>query len=82
MVIIYLLDKKSRHLFEIKFQKQKDSIGLHRVENVSHTKPSVSLHIYIPPYSECRGFDQHTGKNRVCQITFYSKYGETVTSDN
>lgn len=53
-----------------------DSIGLHRVENLSHTKPSVTLHCYIPPYFECRGFDQHSGKARTCQVTFYSKYGD------
>jgi cysteine dioxygenase len=56
-----------------------DSIGLHRIENESHTKPAVTLHVYIPPYNECQGFDLHTGKARLCQVTFHSKYGKKVS---
>lgn len=55
-----------------------DSIGLHRVENQSHTRPGITLHVYVPAYSECRGFDRQTGKAKTCQITFYSKYGNKV----
>lgn len=55
-----------------------DTIGLHRAENTSHTKVAVSLHVYIPPYSECQGFDEKTGKAKTCKITFYSKYGKKV----
>ncbi|OBS82831.1 hypothetical protein A6R68_23183, partial [Neotoma lepida] len=41
------------------------SIGLHRVENVSHTEPAVSLHLYSPPFDTCHAFDQRTGhKNK------------------
>lgn len=58
-----------------------DSIGLHRVENTSHSRPAISLHVYIPPYSECKGFDQHTGKARTCKIAFYSKYGSKVAEN-
>ncbi len=46
-------------------------IGLHRIENTSHTKVAVSLHVYIPPYSECQGFDEKTGK---------SYFGKTLTT--
>lgn len=52
-----------------------DEIGLHRVENPSHSKPAVTLHVYVPGYKECRGFDQNTGLSRQCQVTFYSKFG-------
>jgi cysteine dioxygenase len=55
-----------------------DNIGLHRVENESHTKPSVTLHVYIPAYSESQAFDLNTGKSRKVEITFYSKYGDKV----
>ena len=55
-----------------------DSIGLHRIENPSHTTPGITLHVYIPAYSECHGFDQNTGKTSKCQVTFYSKYGRKV----
>jgi len=53
-----------------------DSLGLHRVENTSHTEPAVSLHLYCPPFSSCSMFDQRTGHRTKCQVTFWSKYGE------
>lgn len=52
-----------------------DSVGLHRVENVSHSDVAVSLHLYIPPIEICRTFDQRTGHKRKCQVTFWSKFG-------
>lgn len=52
-----------------------DSIGLHRVENVSHTDTAASLHVYIPAFDMCQSFDQRTGHKRKCQVTFWSKYG-------
>lgn len=55
-----------------------DSIGLHRVENPSHSKPAVTLHVYVPGYKKCRGFDQNTGLSRQCKVTFYSKFGSKV----
>lgn len=53
-----------------------DSLGLHRVENLSHTDGAVSLHLYIPAYEECLTFDERSGQARKCKITFWSKYGE------
>ncbi|RWS16804.1 cysteine dioxygenase type 1-like protein [Dinothrombium tinctorium] len=53
-----------------------DSIGLHRVENESHTQPAVSLHLYIPPFNSCRTFDQRTGHCNKVTFTFHSKYGK------
>jgi len=47
-----------------------DEIGLHRIENKSHSKAGISLHVYIPPFTECQGFDEHTGKSKVCKISF------------
>ncbi|GAB6032019.1 Cysteine dioxygenase [Chamberlinius hualienensis] len=55
-----------------------DSIGLHRVENRSHSEKAVSLHLYCPPYQTCHMFDQRTGHKSVCTVTFWSKYGEKV----
>lgn len=52
-----------------------DSIGLHRIENVSHTDTAASLHVYIPAFDMCQSFDQRTGHKRKCQVTFWSKYG-------
>lgn len=53
-----------------------DSLGLHRVENRSHSDTAVSLHLYCPPYEKCQMFDQRTGHKSVGKVTFWSKYGE------
>ncbi|KAJ7427564.1 Cysteine dioxygenase type 1 [Willisornis vidua] len=58
-----------------------DSIGLHRVENISHTETAVSLHLYSPPFDTCNTFDQRTGHKHKVTMTFYSQFGErTVCS--
>jgi len=53
-----------------------DSIGLHRIENNSHSDPAVSLHLYSPPFDMCQSFDERTGKSSKCKVVFWSKYGE------
>lgn len=53
-----------------------DSIGLHRVENPSHTDGAVSLHLYCPPFNKCLTFDERTGHKRVCPVTFWTRFGE------
>ncbi|XP_067143026.1 cysteine dioxygenase type 1 [Centruroides vittatus] len=53
-----------------------DSIGLHRVENPSHSEVAVSLHLYCPPFDKCQMFDPRTGHKTQCTVTFWSKYGE------
>ncbi|XP_042871560.1 cysteine dioxygenase type 1-like [Penaeus japonicus] len=55
-----------------------DSLGLHRVENASHSENAVSLHLYCPPFSACQIFDEMTGKKRKCPVTFWSKFGKKV----
>lgn len=55
-----------------------DELGLHRMENPSHSDGAVSLHLYIPPYETCNAFDERTGKKTKCQVTFYTKYGKKV----
>ncbi|XP_053214274.1 cysteine dioxygenase type 1-like [Panonychus citri] len=52
-----------------------DSIGLHRVENMSHVEPAVSLHLYSPAITNCRIFDQRTGKSTQVSVTFHSESG-------
>lgn len=53
-----------------------DTIGLHRVENPSHSDTSVTLHLYSPPFSECQSFDERTGNARKVQVTFWSQFGK------
>lgn len=55
-----------------------DSLGLHRVENVSHTECAASLHLYSPPFQTCQTFDQRTGHRNTVKMTFTSKYGEKI----
>ncbi|KAF0295273.1 Cysteine dioxygenase type 1 [Amphibalanus amphitrite] len=56
-----------------------DSLGLHRVENPSHSERAVSLHVYVPPFTTCQAFDQRTGRTQKCRVTFWSKYGKRIT---
>nr|XP_032809139.1 cysteine dioxygenase type 1 [Petromyzon marinus] len=71
------LIKKSENLYsEDQVTYINDSIGLHRVENVSHSETAISLHLYSPPFSSCHCFDERTGHKNEVQMTFYSKYGE------
>lgn len=58
-----------------------DKIGLHRVENPSHSDVAVSLHLYCPPFEECSIFNKKTGKRTKCQVTFWSKYGERLNKE-
>ncbi|KJH42491.1 cysteine dioxygenase type I [Dictyocaulus viviparus] len=55
-----------------------DKLGLHRMENPSHSDGAVSLHLYIPPYESCNAFDERTGTKTMCQVTFFTKYGKKV----
>ncbi|KAJ6641342.1 Cysteine dioxygenase type 1 [Pseudolycoriella hygida] len=53
-----------------------DTLGLHRVENPSHSESAVSLHLYCPPFNACSIFNKKTGKRTSCNVTFWSKFGE------
>jgi len=57
-------------------------MGLHRVENASHTDKAVSLHLYCPPFEECSTFNQHTGHETRAKSTFWSIRGEKVSKVN
>ncbi|VDO67617.1 unnamed protein product [Heligmosomoides polygyrus] len=39
-----------------------DQLGLHRMENPSHSENAVSLHVYSPAYDKCSLFDQRTSR--------------------
>lgn len=58
-----------------------DSIGLHRVENPSHTDTAITLHLYVPPYDECKVFDERTGHVNKAYVTFYSIGGQLTTNE-
>ncbi|XP_066142798.1 cysteine dioxygenase type 1 isoform X1 [Euwallacea fornicatus] len=53
-----------------------DSLGLHRVANVSSYDTAISLHLYCPPYDRCTIFNEKNGKKAAAQVTFYSMFGK------
>lgn len=53
-----------------------DDLGLHRVENSSHSDKAITLHLYSPPFEECKCFDQRTGHCSTGKVTFWSKFGK------
>lgn len=59
-----------------KVKYMSDKLGLHRVENPSHTEKAISLHLYSPPFDVCHCFDDRTSKKRSCEITFIDKTQE------
>lgn len=59
-----------------------DNLGLHRVENPSHSDVAVSLHLYCPPFETCSIFNKQTGKRTKCKVTFWSKYGKREAQEN
>ncbi|XP_010015197.1 PREDICTED: cysteine dioxygenase type 1 [Nestor notabilis] len=71
-----MIKKSERVLRENQCAYINDSIGLHRVENISHTESAVSLHLYSPPFDSCNTFDQRTGHRHKVKMTFYSQFGE------
>jgi cysteine dioxygenase len=48
------------------------------VENPSHTKPAISLHVYVPPYDKCQTFDEKTAKKGSCSVVFDSIDGKKI----
>ncbi|XP_068148250.1 cysteine dioxygenase type 1 [Drosophila tropicalis] len=58
-----------------------DNLGLHRVENPSHSDTSVSLHLYCPPFDTCSVF-QDNCKKTTSTVTFWSKYGVRTKLDD
>lgn len=55
-----------------------DSLGLHRVENPSHTETAITLHLYVPPYDHCNTFDERTSHINEAKVTFYSIGGQLI----
>lgn len=49
-----------------------DTLGLHRVENPSHSDVSVSLHLYCPPFDTCSIFNKQNGKRTKCKVTSWA----------
>ncbi|CAF3257220.1 unnamed protein product [Rotaria sp. Silwood2] len=58
-----------------------DSIGLHRVENPSHTEGTITLHLYIPPFDHCNVFNERTSRMNKIKMTFHSVRGQLTRNE-
>ena len=55
-----------------------DSMGLHKVGNPSPDIPAVTLHLYSPPFQQCKiWLDENRSPNQVTMCNF-SEYGKSV----
>jgi cysteine dioxygenase len=56
-----------------------DGIGFHKVANNTDL-PSVTMHLYSPPFQSCRAWTDVKDAEKVCrpQITMYSMNGKKV----
>jgi len=55
-----------------------DHLGLHRVENASHSEKLVTMHCYSPPFDMCKVFDERTSKDSKVKMRFWSKFGKRL----
>ncbi|CAF3413070.1 unnamed protein product [Rotaria sp. Silwood1] len=58
-----------------------DDIGLHKMETLDENKQAVTLHCYIPPYSDCFTFDMQNNeiKTNIVHTTYDTEFGKTVS---
>lgn len=56
-----------------------DTIGLHSVQNASSSEYTVTLHLYMPSFTECMLFFQESGSTPRVSKCFYSgKHGKKI----
>jgi cysteine dioxygenase len=57
-----------------------DQIGLHKMETLDENSQAVTLHCYIPPYSDCFTFDTENRKikTNIAHTTYDTEFGETI----
>jgi hypothetical protein len=53
-----------------------DEDGFHRVGNKSHVDGAVTLHLYSPPFSKCRKFDDDTSNATEVPMGFDQDFSE------
>lgn len=57
-----------------------DSMGYHKVGNPSSTVPSMTLHLYCPPFDKCQIWrdPQHASQTSQSCVVYHSEYGVIV----
>ena len=51
---VMLVEKDQYYAKRNSVSYMSDELGLHRVENTSHSDGAVSLHLYSPPFQSCQ----------------------------
>lgn len=57
-----------------------DKLGLHRIANPSQENPAVSLHLYSPPITKCKWFNETLGTAVQTEIGIDSYRGVQTTT--
>ena len=57
-----------------------DSIGLHKVGNPCPSVPAVTLHLYHPPFQDCKVWDStaNSSVSQSCCSGHFSEYGKVL----
>ena len=56
-----------------------DYMGFHKVGNPSDTIPAVTLHLYVPPISQCKIWVKEDCAPSTCYSSNYSEYGRILS---
>ena len=72
--------KEMSNLYEGEVHLINDRIGLHKMETVDENQQAVTLHCYIPPYSDCLTYDEEKDKikTNIAHTTYDTELGEVV----
>ena len=55
-----------------------DSQGYHKIGNPSLSERAVTLHLYCPPFAQCKIWLDETKPSSKSCVCFYSEYGQKV----
>jgi len=71
---------KEEEFHEGDFGYINDFIGYHKMGNASKTKPSVTLHLYCPPFQSCNIWlePSEASQSSQCGVCMYSEYGHRI----
>ena len=71
--------QEEEDIFEDEVTYMSDELGLHRVENTSHSDGAVSLHLYSPPFNSCQVCDlSQTEQDASILRVFMYKFNNSI----
>ena len=78
-------DESLKCIAEERFQEGEvafinDSIGLHKIANPCPSVPAVTLHLYHPPFKDCKVWDNSAScsVSQSCCADHFSEYGHVL----